>query len=116
MFDNIKPIDPRWEKRKKLIWIALGVFIVIAPIFYYEFKNWPEEHAAKTFLTALSEERYPDAYHIWNPGPSYTQDDFLADWGKKSQYGKINSFHIKKSHELGSGVVITVAINGAHEA
>src|SRR5258707_2104258 len=111
MFDNIKQIDPRWERRKKQIWIALAVLIVLAPILYYEFKNWPEERVAKSFLTALAEERYPDAYHLWNPGPSYTQQDFLADWGKASQYGKINSFRIKKSHELGSGVVITMPIN-----
>jgi hypothetical protein len=111
MFDNIKPIDQRWERRKKQIWIAIVVFIVVAPILYYEFKNWPEEHAAKTFLSTLQEGRYQEAYALWRPAPSYTMDDFQLDWGAKSSYGKINNFQITHSHERGSGVIITVTIN-----
>ena len=116
MFDNIKPLDPRWERRKKQIWIAIGVLVVVSPILYYQFKNWPEEQAAKTFLRALVEQRYPDAYNIWKPAASYSQQDFLADWGPQSQFGKVNGFHITKSHERGSGVIITVSINDTKEA
>ena len=112
MFDNIKPIDQKWERRKKQIWIAIAVFIVLAPVFYYEFKNWPEERAAKTFLTALEEGRYQDAYKLWNPGPSYSQTDFQSDWGAQSKYGKISSFTITHSHAMGTGVVITATLNG----
>jgi hypothetical protein len=116
MFDNIKPIDKQWEHRKKLIWIAIAVFIVVAPLLYYEFKNWPEEHAAKAFLTALQEERYQEAYTLWHPASLYTMADFQSDWGKQSSFGKVNSFKITKSHERGSGVIITVSINDGKEA
>ncbi len=111
MFDNIKPIDPRQERRKKLIWIAVAVFVVVAPVLYYEFKNWPEEHVVNRFLAALQQEDYKGAYEIWSPGPSYRYEDFLRDWGKSSEYGKVSSFKIAGSHERGSGVVVTAQIN-----
>ena len=115
MFDNIKPLDLRWERRKKQIWIALGVLMVVTPILYYQFKNWPEEQVAKRFLNALVEQRYSDAYTIWKPSPSYSQQDFLEDWGPKSPLGKVTSFQITKSHERGSGVIITVSLNDTKE-
>ncbi len=116
MFDNIKPLDLQWERRKKQIWIALAIVIVLAPIVYYELKNWPEEQTAKTFLTALEQEQYQEAYTLWKPAPSYKLEDFLADWGKQSPLGKINNFKITKSHERGSGVIVTVSINENKEA
>ena len=115
MFDNIKPLDPRWERRKKQIWIGIAVFIVVAPILYYEFKDWPEEQAAKTFFRDLQEQRYQDAYALWKPGPSYKQADFLGDWGPQSPFGKVNDFKITKSRSWGSGVVISATINGSKE-
>jgi len=111
VFDNIKPIDPKWERRKRQIWIGIAIFIVVAPLLYYQFKNWPEERTAKAFLTALEEERYPDAYRLWNPGPSYTMTDFQTDWGKQSPYGKISDFKITRSHAVGTGVIITALVN-----
>ncbi len=112
MFDNIKPIDPRWERRKKQLWIALAVFIVAAPALYYEFKNFREERVAAQFFTTLQEQKYDEAYRLWNPSPSYTKADFLGDWGDKSQYGKITEFQITKSHAMGSGVRIIALLNG----
>ena len=111
MFDNIKPIDPRWERRKKQILTAVLVFVIVAPILYYEFKNWPEERVVKRFLAALEQEDYKGAYGIWSPQPSYRYEDFLRDWGKASEYGKVASFAISESHEKGSGVIVTARIN-----
>ncbi len=116
MFDNIKPLDQKWERRKKQIWIAIAVFIVLAPLCYYEFKNWPEEHAATKFLTALESGQYQEAYTLWHPAPSYKMADFMQDWGDKSPFGKVTDFKITKSHERGSGVIITVSINQGKEA
>lgn len=115
MFDNIKPIDQKWERRKKQLWILLAVLVVITPILYYELKNWPEEQVAKSFMQAVVESRIDDAYKIWQPAASYTKDDFLKDWGPKSEFGKISSFRMTRSHERGTGVIITMEINGAKE-
>ena len=112
MFDNIKPIDQKWERRKKQIWIAIVVFFVVAPVLYYEFKNWPEERVAARFFTTLQDQKYDDAYRLWNPAPSYTKADFLGDWGEKSPFGRIASFKITGSHAMGSGVRIVAELNG----
>ncbi len=109
--DLVKPLDPRWERRKRRLLVAALAVLVAAPLLYYELKNWPEERATERFLTALQHEDYPLAYQLWKPAPSYRYQDFLRDWGKESEYGKITSFKIKKSHERGSGVVVTALIN-----
>ena len=112
MFEQIvKPIDPVRERRKKRLLIAAAIVLVVAPILYFELKNWPEERAVKRFLSALQEENYQRAYEIWKPSPSYRFQDFLRDWGKGSEVGKVTSFEITNSRERGSGVVITALIN-----
>ncbi len=112
MFEDIvKPIDPVWERRKKRLLIALAVVVVVAPILYYEFRNWSEERAVKRFLTALQQEDYQRAYELWKPAPSYRYQDFLRDWGKESEFGKVASFEITRTRDRGSGVVITARIN-----
>ena len=112
MFEDIvKPIDPVWERRKKRLLIALAVVVVVAPLLYYEFRNWPEERAVKRFLTALQQEDYKRAYELWKPAPSYRYQDFLRDWGKQSEFGKVTSFEITRSRDRVSGVVVTARIN-----
>lgn len=111
MFDNIKPINQKWEKNKKWVWIGIAVFIVAAPTLYFEFKNIAEERAAAQFFTTLQEGRYADAYRLWQPGPSYSMTDFSGDWGDKSQYGRITGFKITHSHEMGSGVRIIATLS-----
>ena len=115
MFDNIKPIDPKWERQKKLIWIGIAVFIVVVPILYYEFKNLSEERAAARFFLTLQEAHYADAYKLWQAGPSYSLADFTVDWGDKSQYGKITGFKITGSHAMGSGVTIIATLSPSNK-
>ena len=112
MFEDIvKPINPVWERRKKRLWIAAAVVVVEAPLLYFQFKNWPVERAVRRFLTALQEENYQRAYGLWKPAPSYRYQDFLRDWGKESEYGKVTSFEITHSRDRASGVVVTARVN-----
>ena len=111
MLENIKPLDPRWERRKKQIAAAVALIVLAAPVLVYEFKNWPEERVIVRFLEALQQEDFKGAYDIWKPSPSYRYQDFLRDWGKQSEYGKVASFAIRDSHEKGSGVIVTALIN-----
>jgi 4-amino-4-deoxy-L-arabinose transferase-like glycosyltransferase len=112
MFDNIQPIDPRRERRKKQVWIGVAVLLVVVPALWWQFKNWPEERVAARFLEALQRGDYPGAYAIWQPAKSYVYDDFLRDWGPQGEHGRVNSFAITTSHERGSGVIVTAEING----
>ena len=111
MFDNIKPINPKWERQKIYIWVAIAVFIVVAPILYYEFKNIMEERAAARFFATLQEGRYADAYKLWQAGGSYSLAEFTKDWGDQSEFGKISGFKITGSHAMGSGVRVIATLS-----
>ena len=111
MFDIVKPLDPRWERRKKQIWIALAVLVVVGPVMFWYLKNWPEEQVVRRFCRALEQGNYSEAYLIWKPSRSYRNEDFLRDWGPPSEYGKITTWSIEGSHARGSGVIVTVKLN-----
>src|ERR1051325_7908519 len=112
MFDNIKPIDPRKERRKKLLLVAIPIGLVLAGILYYEFKNFPEEHAVSKFLQAVEKQDYQTAYQLWKPSKHYSFGSFNQDWGPGGVEGTIHDHKITNSHARGSGVLVDVKLNG----
>lgn len=111
MFENIPPIDPRAERRKRC-WIVGAVFVVIcAAYLYYELKNYPEERQLRRFFEALEQQDYQRAYQLWQPTSSYTFKNFLEDWGPDGVQGSIRQFQIKDSQAEGTGVNILAIIN-----
>ena len=113
MFDHIKPIDPRAERRRRLLIAALAFLILAGAYLYYEFKNFREEAQAKRFFTALQQHNYEEAYKdIWQPTSSYAFKDFLEDWGENGIAGPVQEFHVTGSNERGTGVIVRVRING----
>lgn len=111
MFDHIKPIDPRAERRRRWTIAAIAFVALLTAYLYYEFKNYPEEQQARRFLQALQQHHYEEAYRIWQPTSSYTYKDFLEDWGEEGMEGPINQFRVTGSNERGSGVVVRIRIN-----
>jgi hypothetical protein len=86
------------ERRGKIIkYIAVTVVIALALAWlgYAFFRNYPEKHVAKEFLTLVNEHNYKAAYSIWCPSACehYDYSRFLADWGanKTSAPWKIDS-------------------------
>lgn len=95
----------------RYILLALVVFI-LGGASYFVLRNFPEERAVSHFLTALENGNYREAYHLWQPSPTYTYTDFLHDWGEKGDYGKIQTFKILGSQSKGAGtVIVTATIN-----
>lgn len=115
MFENIKPIDPVAQRRRRYAIIALVFCILFGGWLFYEFKNYPEERQVKHFFEALEQQQYQAAYEIWKPASSYTFKDFSQDWGPEGLYGKVDSFHLTGSTARGSGVVVRVRVNGTEE-
>ena len=111
MFENIKPIDPKEERRRR--WLIAGfVFLLLfSGYLYYSFRNYPEERQAKRFFEALEHQDYQQAYRIWQPTSSYTYKDFLQDWGSDGLQGQVKQFHISGSTARGTGVVVRVRVN-----
>ena len=113
MFDEVtNPNVLGRERRNRRILIGAILLLVVAALLYWQFKNYPQERAAKQFLAALERQNYPKAYELWKPSPSYRYQRFLGDWGPEGDYGKVESFEITGSRDRGSGVIVTVLING----
>lgn len=104
---DAKPEKPKGILRRYLVlWILL--LVGSAAILFILFRNYREERAVARFLTSLQQGQFREAYQLWQPGPSYTYDDFLAGWGEKGDYGKVREFEILGSRSKGSNTVIVV--------
>jgi hypothetical protein len=110
---DAEPVKPQGILRRYLVlWILLAAGGGI--ILFILLRNYSEERAVARFLTALQAGQYEEAYKLWQPGPSYTYQDFLAGWGEKGDYGRIREFKILGARSEGSStVVVTVSINKA---
>jgi len=118
------PYDPKRNRRKRLIIIAIAVGLLIAAALFYEFRYWPEERVVSKFFNALEAKDYEKAYSIWMADPNWKQHpdqysrykfgDFYLDWGPGGEYGLIHSYHIDAAgtpKHGGTGVVVEVTVN-----
>lgn len=118
------PYDPKRDKRKKQIIIAIICVVIGIAALVYAFRHWPEEHAVDKFFTALQNKDYKQAYGIWMADPTWEQhpqkysnypfNEFYQDWGPGGEWGIIRSFHIDGSavpKGPSSGVVVVVTVN-----
>jgi hypothetical protein len=97
------------------IWryILLGILIfLVGEGLYFVFRNYPEERAVRRFMITLEQEKFEEAYRLWQPGPSYSFQEFLHDWGIHGDYGKIRGFEILGAKSKGSSlVIVTLRVN-----
>ncbi len=115
MFDHIRPLDPKTEKLKRALFIAIPMVLLLSGYGYYLFRNFSEETVVRRFMTALVEEDYEKAYETWQPGQFYKFRDFRQDWGRDGLTGPITDFAIVRSRRRGTGVLVTVVMNNRQE-
>ncbi len=109
--------DLLYERIVKGFFITLLALTLLGCVYYLFFRNWREEAQARRFLELVQSEGYAEAYEMWNcsieePCRYYPYDDFLEDWGKKSELGEIRSFDLGRSFTQSSGVILLYEING----
>jgi hypothetical protein len=109
--------DRRYEKIAKLAGYALLAAVVAGGLYWLLFRNWREERQISTFLTLLEQQKYEDGYRMWGcstetPCPNYSYNKFLEDWGPNSAIGNVSNFHVGRSYDQPSGVIILVEVNG----
>jgi len=119
--------NPERERHRRFVVLAVAVAAFLLGVLGYLYRNWPEEHVAERFFTALSQENYEQAYAIWQHDPAWKQHpekysnyrygDFYGDWGPGGEWGLVKTFHIdgSASPSGGSGVVVVVTINGRNQ-
>ncbi len=98
-------------RRKRAVIILLAV-IVIAAIGWWLFRFYPEKRVVKRFLDNVVAGDLRSAYEQWKPGPEYTFDDFMRDWGHGSDWGTIQSYQITEVKGKPEVVSFTIVVNG----
>ena len=111
MFENITPIDPVAQRRRRRLVAGLAFAVMLAGYLFYEFKNYPEERQVSRFFEALQRQDFQEAYRLWQPTSAYTFKDFSQDWGRDGLQGSVHQFHITGSTARGSGVIVRVLLN-----
>jgi len=111
MFDHIKPIDQKAERRRRYLISAFVFVLLLSGYGYWRLRNFAEERQALHFFQALQRKDFEEAYRIWQPGDSYKFKDFLEDWGDKGLQGPVESFRIVRSRRRGTGVIVEVQVN-----
>jgi hypothetical protein len=112
LFDHIKPIDRRAERRRRYVVSALVFVLLLSAFGYWRFRNYAEERQARQFFQALQSRNFEEAYRLWQPGPSYKFKDFMDDWSEEGVQGPVNSFRIVRARRRGTGVIVEVEVNG----
>jgi hypothetical protein len=115
IFDSGEEHPPAKIRR----YIISGVVFVLLVVgaCWYLLRFHAEKHAVRQFLDAVVAGNMQQAYQMYNPGPAYTLQDFLEDWGDKGYYGPVKSYRIenadeqKRGPEPPSGVDITVELS-----
>jgi hypothetical protein len=82
------------SKSRPIILAASAILIIVAVLAWWTFRFTPEKHAAEHFFNALVAGDTATAYQLWKPKPSYTMQDFLADWGPNGYFGPVKSYRI----------------------
>lgn len=106
---------PDIQKRPRALAFTLAASIIIAIIaVWFWLRFYPEKKAAESFMNAVVAGDMNTAYKLWQPGPSYKMQDFVADWGPSGYYGPVKSYEIMKARSpqgTSTSVEIRVAIS-----
>lgn len=113
--------ETRRERRIKRTVAVVVAAAALAGAGYFWFKNYSQEKRAKEFLAALERRDYAQAYTYWgcrqeSPCTNYDYKSFLEDWGPA--YSPVDKPIFPRfvcSHECGSGVVVSVGVEGRED-
>ncbi len=100
-------------KSRAMAFTIAALAIVAVVVLWWTFRFFPETHVAKKFFDSVEAGDMAKAYELWKPGPRYSMQDFLADWGPTGYYGPVKSYKIGKavSRPNSSGIAITVYVS-----
>ena len=125
---DAKEYDPEKERRKRVRIISAIAFLLLAGLFLWWFRYWPEERVAEHFFDALQKRDYESAYGIWMHDPQWREHpdrykkylfhEFYTDWGPGGQWGLVKSFKIYAAGTPpggGSGVIVDMIVNDRAE-
>ena len=105
--------QPHSKTRRYAVSGVALVILLSFGVWYFFLRFLNEKRTVESFLDAVVAERFEPAYQIWKAQPSYTFEDFMADWGLTGYYGPIKSYRIYSARSPGgaSGVTVVVEVS-----
>jgi hypothetical protein len=109
----LDPPAAKPDKSRAMAFTIAALTLVAVVALWFTFRYYPEKKAAERFFDALVAGDMAQAYQLWKPGPSYTMNDFLADWGPQGYYGPVKSYVIERARgpRGSTSVAITVKVS-----
>ena len=109
----LDPPAAKPERSRAMAFTIAALTLVTVVVLWFTFRYYPEKKVAERFFNALVAGDMAQAYQLWKPGPSYTMNDFLADWGDQGYYGPVKSYVIEhaRSPRGSTSVAITVKVS-----
>ena len=109
----LDPPATKPEKSRAMAFTIAALTLVTIVVLWFTFRYYPEKKVAERYFNALVAGDMTQAYQLWKPGPSYTMNDFLADWGDQGYYGPVKSYVIDhlRSPRGSSSVAVTVRVS-----
>jgi hypothetical protein len=115
IFDTSQEHPP--DKVRRYIITTLVFIVLVVGFAWHLLRFHAEVRTTKHFLETVTSGNLEQAYHLWSPGPSYSYQDFLDDFGPNGYYGPVESYHIENAEEIKqgpeqpSGTVVTVEVS-----
>jgi hypothetical protein len=115
IFDTSQEHPP--DKVRRYIITTIVFIALVVGFAWYLLRFHTEVRTAKHFLDTVTSGNLEQAYHLWSPGPSYSYQDFLDDFGPNGYYGPVKSYRIENAEEIKqgpvqpSGTVVTVEVS-----
>jgi hypothetical protein len=116
--DEYGVTDAKRERRNKQIVIWSLVALVVGASAFFYFRNWSQERVIDHFFTLLREQKYSDAYKLWETPDSpkfYPPQKFTEDWGLSGIYKNAGALKILNVDACNAGVVFWVSYPGADD-
>lgn len=109
LYDEHPKARPLKDRLKYPV-IMLLVLVVIGAL-TYTFINYPYERRVQAFLDAIRDQRYEEAYGMWDGGEAYDMKRFLEDWGTDAYYTLGSTLEVVDSNTAGRGVIVYVSVH-----
>jgi hypothetical protein len=106
------PLRPPWKYRRPALFVGSGV-VIPAIVIFFLLRFHAEYETTRSVMDSIASGNLPQAYKLWKPGPSYTYEDFLQDWGPNGYYGPVKSYRIDYhlTDKKGSNVEVTLYLS-----
>ncbi len=99
--------------KRIMLWGLLVVILGVSGFFY--FRNFSEERQVNRFLVLLKEQKYQEAYALWDSPETrrfYPAEKFIEDWGPAGTYKNATAVKIQEVDACSGGVVFSIVYPG----